>query len=82
VNANYSRYNNPKYDVLMIAAGQAADPAVRAALMRRAESLMLADHPIIPLYNDVGKYLVANYVKGWEDNPVEAHLSRYLSVER
>jgi oligopeptide transport system substrate-binding protein len=82
VNANYSRYNNPEYDALMIEAGQTADTAVRAALMRRAEALMLAEQPIIPLYNDSGRYLVAKYVKGWQDNAVEAHLSRYLSIER
>ncbi len=82
VNANYARYNNPVYDALMIEAGQTADPVLRADLMRQAESIMLADQPIIPLFNDAGKYLVAPHVKGWQDNPVEAHLSRYLSVER
>lgn len=82
VNANYSRYHNPTYDALMIEAGQTASPAARAALMREAESIMLADQAIIPLYNDVGKYLVAPHVKGWRDNPVEAHLSRYLSIEK
>ncbi len=82
VNANYSRYNNPEYDALMIDAGQTANAAVRAELMRRAESLMLADQPIIPLYFDVTKYLVAWHVKGWVDNAVDAHLSRYLSIER
>lgn len=82
VNANYSRYNNPEYDALMIEAGQTADPAARAALMRRAEALMLAEQPIIPLYNDSARHLVARYVKGWRDNAVDAHLSRYLSIEK
>ena len=82
VNANYSRYRNPTYDALMFEAGQTADPDLRADLMRQAESIMLADQPIIPLFNDAGKYLVAPHVKGWQDNPVEAHLSRYLWVER
>ncbi len=82
VNANYSRYNNAEFDALMSRAGQTADPIERAGLMRQAEARMLADQPIIPLYFNVTKYLVARHVKGWIDNPIEAHLSRYLRIEK
>ncbi len=82
VNANYSRYNSAEFDTLMREASQTADATARAALMRQAEIRMLADQPIIPLYFNVTKYLVSKRVKGWIDNSIEAHLSRYLSVER
>ena len=82
VNANYARYRNPEFDSLVIEAGQTVDVDARAALMRRAEKLMLADQPIIPLYFDMTKYLVARHVRGWRDNAVDAHLSRYLSIEK
>lgn len=82
VNANYSRYHSVEFDALMYEASQTADMSAREVLMRQAETRMLADQPIIPLYFNVTKYLVARHVKGWIDNPVEAHLSRYLSIER
>jgi len=33
---------------------------------------------IIPLYIDVSKRLVAPTVKGWQSNPMDHHLSRYM----
>ncbi len=46
---------------------------------RQAESLMLADYPVIPLYFYVSKHLVSPSIKGFADNPLDLHPSRYLS---
>ena len=42
-----------------------ADPARRRALLEEAERVMLADHPLLPLYFYVNKHLVKPYVHGW-----------------
>lgn len=77
---NQSGYDNPRFDRLLQAAQQEPDAAKRAAVLRRAEALALADHPVAPLYYLVGRRLVAARVSGFVPNPRGIHLSRWLSV--
>lgn len=76
---NVSRYSNPRFDQLIEQANQTADIAQRAELLAQAETIILEDHPIIPLYFIVSKRLVAADVEGWVDNLRGAHLLRYVS---
>ncbi|WP_247878683.1 peptide ABC transporter substrate-binding protein [Niveispirillum sp. SYP-B3756] len=77
---NHAAYANADYDRLLIEAAAQGDPMRRRALMEQAETQLLADAPIIPLYTYVTSHLVAAHVRGWEDNIRDLHLSRYLSV--
>ncbi len=79
---NHSGYSNPDYDRLVRAASSEVDPAARRQLLQRAEALMLADHPVIPIYTYVTTHMVSARVSGWQDNIRNLHLSRYLSVVR
>jgi oligopeptide transport system substrate-binding protein len=78
--ANMTGYSNPNVDRLLQAASRELSPEKRAAMMREAEAAMLADDPVIPLYFYVSKHLVATSVEGWEDNILDIHPSRYLSL--
>jgi len=78
--SNYSRYRNPAFDTYLARAASLENVAGRAALLRQAEDLVLKDQPIIPLYFGVTKSLVSQRVIGWRANPVDVHLSRYLSL--
>jgi len=80
VNSNYARYNSSVYDDLLARAVAEADIATRAELLAEAESVLLADAPIAPLYTSVNKHLVARHVGGWQANARDVHPSRYLSV--
>jgi len=79
---NHSAYANPDYDRLVRAASSEVEPAARRQLLQRAEALMLADHPVIPIYTYVTTHMVSARVSGWQDNIRNLHLSRYLSVVR
>ncbi len=79
--SNYSRYHNPAFDGLMDKAAVTTDVAARAGILRDAETLVMADQPIAPLYFAVNRNLVRTRVKGWLQNPTDVHPSRYLSVE-
>jgi oligopeptide transport system substrate-binding protein len=78
---NLTGYSNPRYDALLDEAMRTADPARRRALLEEAERIMLADHPVLPLYFYVNKHLVKPYVVGWSDNVMNVHYSKDLRLE-
>ena len=78
---NYGRYVNTRYDALMDAALAEADVAARHALLARAEAEGLADYPVVPLYTITARCLVSPAVRGWRDNPRDAHPARFLSLD-
>jgi len=80
-NSNYSRYANPDFDALLDQAATVNHPLRRAKLLQQAEAMAMTDHPLLPLYFGVNKNLVHTYVNGWEENPRDIHLSRYLVID-
>jgi oligopeptide transport system substrate-binding protein len=75
---NYGEYSNPAYDGELDAALNSADPAARTAHMQRAETILLADMPVAPLYYLASRNLVNPRVLGWQDNPIDTHVARAL----
>ncbi len=78
---NYGDYASPAYDALLAQADNEPDIHRRAAILSRAESLMLADAPVAPLYFAVSSNLVNPRITGFTDNIVDQHRSRYLCVK-
>jgi oligopeptide transport system substrate-binding protein len=79
---NYGDYKSPVFDGLLAAADREPDAGKRAGLLAEAESVMLRDASIAPLYFLVNKSLVSPRVTGWVDNIVDHHRSRWLCVRR
>ena len=77
---NPSGYANPRYDALIREAEQMADSGRRAAVLRQAEALALADQPVAPIYFFVGRRIVSRSLTGWQNNARGIHLSRFMSV--
>lgn len=75
---NYADYSNPTYDGLLAKADQEKDPVKRAQLLSQAESVMIADYPVVPVFYYVNKELVSPRITGWVDNIVDKHRTRYL----
>lgn len=78
---NFSRYANPVFDNLIGDAGRTGDPASRAALLHRADEALMRDLPAIPLLQYGSVHLVSPRLKGWEDNALNVHPSRWLTIE-
>jgi oligopeptide transport system substrate-binding protein len=62
---NATGWKNPDYDALVRQAGSERDPTRRNALFDRAETLLLDEMPIVPLYHGARTFLIAPSVKGW-----------------
>ncbi len=77
---NPAGYANPRLDALLRRAEQEVDLKKRAALLRAAETLAIADQPVMPIYFFVSRRLVSAQLTGWTDNPRGIHVSRYMSV--
>ncbi len=77
---NLTGYSNPAYDALLQDAMETPDPAARRAVLEQAERIMLADHPVLPLYFYVNKHLVKPWVGGWSDNVMNIQYSKDLSL--
>ena len=75
---NYGRFADPEVDALMQEAKRTADVAERVALLRRAEAVALATHPVVPLYSVTVRSLVHPRVAGWHANARNTHPARYL----
>jgi oligopeptide transport system substrate-binding protein len=77
---NLTHYSSARYDALLRSAALQQDPLTRGALLEEAERVMLADHPLLPLYFYVNKHLVKPVVRGWYDNVMNVVYSRDLAL--
>ncbi len=78
--SNMPRYSSDEYEALMQSAADQVDPERRRLFLEEAERVVLADHPVIPLYFYVSKHLVSPRVEGWGDNVLDYHYSQHLSL--
>jgi oligopeptide transport system substrate-binding protein len=65
---NFSKFSNTDYDRLMAEASVTSDQKKRAQLMQQAETILLREMPVLPLFFSVSRNLVSTKVKGWEEN--------------
>ena len=79
--ANMPAYNSKEYDSLMKRAAEQVDLDRRRLYLEEAERVLLADHPVIPIYFYVSKHLVSPQVQGWGDNVLDYHYSQHLSLK-
>jgi len=77
---NDEGYASPIVDDLLRAAEASPDPMGRRELLQKAESAMLNDYPIIPLYFFVSKRLVKPYVLGLHPSPLNSAPSSTLRM--
>ena len=77
---NYPRWSSEEYDALLAKAAVTLDLAERGELLAEAERIMLAEQPSIPILYYSSRALVSPKVQGYEDNLMDAHGTRWLSL--
>jgi oligopeptide transport system substrate-binding protein len=78
---NLPHYKSERYDALLDEGARQVDASKRRDLLQQAERVMLADHPVIPLYFYVNKHLVKPELVGWYDNVMNVVYSQDLSLK-
>jgi len=78
---NYAFFNDPDFDRLLDRAS-GVRASGRTKLLLEAEQRLLDSHAMIPLYYYVSRHLVHPDISGFEDNPMDIHLSRWLATDR
>ncbi|MEH6458243.1 MAG: peptide ABC transporter substrate-binding protein [Cocleimonas sp.] len=76
---NPAGWKNADYDGLMKQAETELDAEKRIDLMQQAEKILLSEMPLIPIYYYTTQHLLSPELKGWVDNVMDIHPSRYLS---
>ena len=77
---NHPGYANAEYDALVRRAAAEGDLAKRAGLMAEAETLLLADLPVLPIYFYVSTHLVRPWVGGRVANIMDHHYTKNLYI--
>ena len=77
---NDTGWSNPRYDALIRQAQSAASEADRVRLMREAETILLTELPIMPIYFYTRVYLKDPRIKGWNPTATDNHPYKYVSI--
>ncbi len=70
---NQTGWSSADFDALLTAAARTVDPVARTRLLQRAETLLLDDAPVIPLYFNPHVFLLQPSVHGWYSNLLDHH---------
>ncbi len=79
---NHSGWSDPEYDKLLAAANAEANPAMRLALLRQAEELLLAAQPLLPIYLYTRSYMLKPYVMGVWKNFLDRHPFKWMWIDK
>lgn len=80
-NNNHTGWANLQYDAHLHAADRTADPSARQAALQQAESVLLTELPIIPIYHFTTVRLVHPAVRGWHPLPLDRHPYKHVWLE-
>jgi len=79
---NYANFNNPEFEALMDkAAAAGGNAAERAKYLSEAEAVLVRELPNMPLLYYSYKTIVSPKLKGWEDNVMDVHPTRFMSKD-
>ncbi len=78
---NETGWGNADYDRLITQAGRTADAAARLELFQQAETILMDELPIIPIYHYTRQHLIAPKLKGWHPTLLDHHPYKHLSFE-
>jgi len=79
---NQTGWSNARYDELIRLAASEPDSTKRMSLLHKAETILLDEQPIIPIYFRVSKNLVQPRVKGFFNSVNDEHPLKLIEVAK
>src|SRR5688572_4664230 len=79
---NFGRWSNAEYAKLLAQAAGETDNSMRRDVLQRAESLMLDDYPLLPVYYYVTRRLIQPRIAAPAINPMNRTYSKYFRLAR
>ena len=77
---NNTGWSSPRYDELMLAATREPDVPRRMALMREAETLLLTEQPIFPIFWRMNSFLKRPELKHWHHSVISHRCYKAIEV--
>jgi oligopeptide transport system substrate-binding protein len=75
-------WSDPAYDALFRAASQTSDRTDRLRCFAQAETRLLAELPVMPLYSRSAEHLIKPTVLGWQPSPLDTFRTQDLRISR
>jgi oligopeptide transport system substrate-binding protein len=79
---NQTGWSSKRFDELMDQAARLLNAKDRMRAMQDAETILLDEAPVLPLFTYVNKGMLSKKVKGWYPNILDQHPLKYISIER
>lgn len=79
---NQTGFSSREYDDLVASAAGTADRAERNRLFHEAETILMRELPVIPMFTRSSRNLVAPWVRDFATNPLDWHPLESLDVDR
>lgn len=76
--ANYANFSNAEFDALIDEANQTTDFDQRMELHKQAETILLDDAAVVPLYHPLATWLVKPYVQNFAVTPL--YMTRWANI--
>ena len=76
-----TRWSNNDYDNFISTAAATSDAAVRFNAFQKAETILLDELPIMPIYLYVSLSLIQPGVRGWHPTLLDHHPYKYVYLE-
>lgn len=78
---NQTGFSSTAYDQLIAEAGRTPAGAERDAVFTQAETILMDELPVLPLFMRVSKNLVAPWVTAFPENPLDVHPLEAIQVD-
>jgi oligopeptide transport system substrate-binding protein len=78
---NWGVYSDPAFDRTLAEAQQDTNLISRGQKLAAAETILLRDHAIMPLYFWTSQNMIRPYLHGFEANALDYHRSRWVTID-
>ncbi|WP_425401035.1 peptide ABC transporter substrate-binding protein [Aeoliella sp.] len=79
---NQTNWGSDEYDQLIKDAEAEADPEKRNAILHQAETILMDELPVIPIYFYYSRNMVKPHVRGFYNNALDSHPLHALWIDR